>query len=87
MNESEQIEKYINQELPAGDSLLMDAKCLIDPGFKNTVFFQQQTYLLVKQYGRKQLRAEIRSIDQQLFTNNLFTSFRNKIVSIFNKTP
>jgi hypothetical protein len=83
MNESEQIEKYINQELPPGDKLLMDAKCLIDPDLKEHVFFQKQTYLMVQHYGRKQLQAEIRSIDEQLFTDNFFVNFRNKIFSIF----
>lgn len=83
MSETEQIEKYLQQQLSPEEKLLMDARCLVDKQLRDTVFFQQQTYKLVHQFGRKQLRAEICAIEKRLFTEDIFSQFRKKIQSVF----
>lgn len=83
MNETIKIEKYVQQELPPEEKLLMDAKCLLDKQLSDTVYFQEQTYSVIRHFGRKQLRAEIAAIEKRLFTDDLFSQFRKKIQSIF----
>lgn len=83
MNETEQIEKYLQQELSQEEKLLMDAKYILNKSFRDTVFYQQQTYALIRHVGRKKLKAEIRVIEERLFKDDLFSKFRIKIQSIF----
>ena len=83
LNNIAQAEQYLlKRSAPAG-SLLFEAKMLINDELKNNVAAQQQVYSLVKQYGRKQLKAEIEAVHQQLFTQPGHMSFRQKIARIF----
>jgi len=83
MNETRQIEKYLEQQLQPEEKLLMDARCLVDPQLRDTVYFQEQTYKLIRHFGRNQLRAEIGAVEKRLFTEDVFSQFRKKIQSIF----
>ncbi len=84
MNETQQLEAYLKKNLQPDEKLLMDARCLIDPELRDKVYWQQTTYSLIHQYGRKKLRNEIEAIQTVMFSDDRFIGFRNKIKKIFN---
>jgi hypothetical protein len=47
--------------------------------------WQQKTYQIVKLHGRDQLRHEIETVHQKLFTEHQHKTFRQKIMSLFKK--
>lgn len=83
--ETEQIEAYLLQRSDTGESLVFEAKMLLDPELMEKAQWQQKTYSLIKLYGRDQLRQEIETVHQKLFTENQHQSFRQKIMSLFTK--
>ena len=84
MSEAQYLEHYLTGTLSHEDSLVMDARVLLDMGLNDKVIWQQRTYELVKAYGRKQLKMEIEAIHAKLFSEKRFSSFRQKIKNIFN---
>ncbi|HMG08351.1 MAG TPA: hypothetical protein VK609_07560 [Mucilaginibacter sp.] len=83
LNEIAQIEGHLLNRQMTGDTLLFEAKTLLDADLRVNVSSQQQVYSLVQQYGRKQLKQEIEAVHQQLFTQPEHLSFRQKIARIF----
>ena len=83
MNETQQLERYLQNQLPPEDKLVLDARCLLDAEFRNNMFWQQKAYVLINQMGRKKLKAEIEAVQDRLFSENRFMVFRNKIKNIF----
>jgi hypothetical protein len=67
------------------DSLLFEAKMIINPELNTNVFWHKQTLSLVQQYGREQLRADIDSVHNQLFTRPEHLSFRQNILGFFKR--
>jgi hypothetical protein len=47
------------------------------------VQWQQHTYDVVREYGRKQIKAELEGVHQQLFTGSAFWRFRRRIARYF----
>ncbi|MES2133368.1 MAG: hypothetical protein V4506_13555 [Bacteroidota bacterium] len=84
MCEAQYLENYLTGTLSPEDSLVMDARVLLDMGLNDKIIWQQRTYELVKAYGRKQLKMEIEKVHNQLFSEKRFSSFRQKIKNIFN---
>ncbi len=85
LNELKQIEDHLLQLNPAEDALLFEAKMILDNNLRNKALLQQRSYTLVQQYGRKQIKAEIEAVHQQIFTNPSAHGFVNKIRSLFKK--
>lgn len=83
--ETQQIEAHLQQQMQPADALVFEAKRLIDPDLDDKIAWQRRTYQLVQQYGRKQLRQEIESIHQKLFTADEHKSFAQKVLSLFKK--
>jgi hypothetical protein len=83
MSETQQLEHYLLGLCDPEEKLLIDAQLLLHKDLREKIQWQQQTYKLVRDYGRKQLRAEIDAVHHMLFTEKKFESFRQKISSIF----
>jgi len=83
LNNIAQTEAYLLEKANPANSLLFEAKTLLDQGLQTRVSQQQQVYTLVQQYGRKQVKAEIEAVHQQLFNQSEHLSFRQKIAHIF----
>jgi hypothetical protein len=84
MNETIEIEEYLHGAGDPGDRLVTEAKLLLNGEFKDNLFWQKQTYALVQDYGRQQLKAEIQKAETKLFQEKRFTRFRKQIFQIFN---
>lgn len=85
LNKLKQIEDHLLRLSPPEDSLLFEAKMILDTDLRSNVLLQQRTYTLVQQYGRKQLKAEIEAVHQQIFSNPAQQGFVHKILSLFKK--
>ena len=68
-----------------GDSLVFEARLLLEPGLHEKMHWQKETYRMVKLYGRDQLKKEIEAVHQQLFTQPEHRSFSQKIRQLFSK--
>lgn len=82
LNEIAAIESQLRQDEP-GTRLLLEARLLLDPDFRRKVNAQREACLLVRAYGRQQLRSEIAAVHEELFTSAAHRSFREKILRIF----
>lgn len=85
MCETQQIELYLLNKLSPEDQLLIEANALINTELREKLFFQKQTHILIRDFGRKKIRAEIEAVHNKLFSEKKFGSFRQKINSIFKK--
>ena len=83
MNEVAEIEQYLLKAGSPEDTLLLEAKLLIDPELQLKVTAQRQVYSLVKQYGRRQMKAELDCVHQKLFSEPQHRSFAQKIRKLF----
>jgi len=84
-NETQQIEAVILKTASPGEALLFEAKLMLNNELADKVIWQQKTYGIIKQYARKQLKAEIETVHQQLFTQPQYRSFSQKIRQLFSK--
>ncbi|SEN65035.1 hypothetical protein SAMN05216436_11974 [bacterium A37T11] len=85
LNELHMAEAYLFDKAFAGDYLLFEARLLIEPGLREETQWQQKTYELVREYGRRQLRKEICMVEKQLFSEPEHRSFRQRIAGFFRK--
>jgi hypothetical protein len=85
LNELELIEDFLLGNTNAEDKVLMQARQILQPDLKESVYWQQKTYRLIDTYGREQLRKEIRQVHQMLFTAPEHLSFRERIQQFFSK--
>jgi hypothetical protein len=83
MNETQWIDDYLRGEISPETKLLLEARLLIDSDLKEKMFWQEKTYALVKNHGRQQLKREIEKVQQRLFSETRFESFRKKIQILF----
>ena len=83
--ETEQIEAHLMRCSDTGDSLVFEARMLLNPELKEKVLWQQKTYQLVRLYSQNQLKQEIESVHQKLFNDVQHQSFRQKIMRLFSK--
>jgi len=83
LNEIQQIEKYIDQELPMEDALVFEAKAIINPSLGRNTFLQKKIYELLRHYHRRKLRNEMEKIHRLVFHDPANTSFRKNILQLF----
>lgn len=83
LNELKAIDDHLFSLLPGDDKFLFEVKLILDDDLRTKVFQQQQIYVLIQQYGRKKLKAEIEAVHQQLFDDTQAHSFAAKILRLF----
>ena len=83
--ETERIENWLFEAGSTEERLLMEAQALTNAELRERITWQSKTYHLIEEYGREKLRAEIRAVEQELFQSSKFSSFRIKVLSIFNR--
>ncbi|WP_205511378.1 hypothetical protein [Longitalea arenae] len=83
LNDIKQIDDYLLKYAGEADRALFEARLILQPALQEQLLWQQKTYAIIRQYCRRQLKAEIESVHQQLFTEPEHSSFRRKIMSLF----
>ena len=81
--ETREIEAYLKKFQQPEDSVLFQAKLILQSNLAENVKWQEKTYQLIRIYSRKKLREEIAEAEKKLFEDTAFRSFRNKITSLF----
>jgi hypothetical protein len=84
-NETKQIEAHLLGTANNGEALLFEAKLMLDNNLADKVIWQQKAYDTIQQFGRRQLKKEIETIHQKLFTQPEHISFAQKIRRLFSK--
>ncbi|MEQ8245340.1 hypothetical protein [Fulvivirga sp.] len=82
--EIQEIDNYLLDQDPA-QSLVVDARMLVNPQFKDKVLWQEAVHKLVKLHGREKLRSEIQLVERELLTAPKYMPFQERIRSIFKK--
>lgn len=81
--EVQEIENWVLGSAAPENQLLMEARFQLSDSLQNKAHWQAETYQLVHHYGRKKLRAEIKLVEQQVFSRRKYRSFQDRIRSIF----
>ena len=64
---------------------LFEAKLVIDPQFRDDVYWQRVTYSVIRAYQREILRTELKQVHHRLFTEPKHRNFANAIRAFFLK--
>lgn len=83
--DTQHIDRYLLQQLPAGDKLAFDAKLMLCPELKDTVEWQRKVHQLVRLRGKMQLKSQIKAVEQMVFSQPEYSNFRQKILSMFGR--
>ena len=81
--EIEQIEKFLLHQDNTSEHLLMEARMQVNSELSDQIASQKQTYQLIHEYGRQQLRREIQKAQRKVFSDSAYLKFQNKIRSYF----
>lgn len=79
------IEQYISGKLATEETLLVEAKLLINPILRLNEVIQRKIYSLVQAYHRKQLKKEINKIQNRLFSDPTKKAFCTAVLKHFNQ--
>ncbi len=85
LNNIKLVDDYLLGLTSPQDNLLLQAKVIINPALNEDIYWHKQTLSLVQQYSRRQLRTEIESVHNQLFTRPEHLSFRQSILRFFKR--
>ena len=85
LNNIKAIDDYLLRNLAPGDTLLFEAKMLLNGDLSRDVLHQQNTYSTIRQYGRQSIKAEIKAVQQTLFTAPQHQRFMQRIINLFKK--
>ena len=85
LRETKEIDRYLLDRLSPASWLLFEARLLIDPTLKLRVKFQQKLYSIIKRSGRRQIKAEVRRVHHQLFSDPAKHEYQLKIFQLFSK--
>ena len=83
--ETREIEAHLSGVQHPEESLLFQAKLVLQPNLAEKVKWQQQTYRLLQLYSRQKLRTEISEVENILFSDDVHLSFRQKIFRLFRR--
>ena len=83
--DTQQIEAHLMHLSEPGDALVFEARLLLEPELSDKMRWQKETYTIIRQYGRDELKKEIEAVHQQLFTEPKHAGFRQKIMRLFSK--
>ena len=85
LTETKEIEAYLSGKLNDGETVVFEAKLILDQTLKDKVSWQKKTYDLIRVFGRKKLKSELEIVHQQLFTEPKHQNFREKVFQLFSK--
>ncbi|GAL85537.1 hypothetical protein MYP_2766 [Sporocytophaga myxococcoides] len=83
LNEIREIEEYLLKYSTPEFRLVFEARILLQPELQEKVNEQKQVYDLIRKYSRKQLKTEIETVHDKLFTASEHKTFRQRILNLF----
>lgn len=85
LNELRLIEDFLLSDCVNEETCLFEARLILESDLEEQVYWQDKTYQIIQDYGRKQLKIEIEKIHQTLFDANEHKSFRQRVMRLFGK--
>ena len=85
LNNIKAIEDYLLGNMAPCDALLFEANSLLDGELARSIQHQQNAYAIIRQYGRKSIRAEIMAVQQTLTIAPKHSGFMQRIANLFKK--
>lgn len=83
--ETREIEAFLSGAQQPEESLIFQAKLILQPDLADKLRWQQKTYRLLQLYSRQKLRAEIFEVENILFNDASHLSFRQKVFKLFKR--
>jgi hypothetical protein len=83
LNEISDAERYLFKQLSTEESLLFEAKMLINPLLRLNVSIQKKVYSLIRLYHRKKLKEEFEAIHEDLFNQPEKRAFQESVHQLF----
>lgn len=84
LSEIVETEKYLTGDMRPEDAVVFQARLLTDRRLKRDVFYHVKIHRIALLYRRKKIKAEIQSVHKRLFDDPVNSSFKNKILQLFN---
>jgi len=85
LNNIKTIDEYLLGNMAPGDALLFDANMLLNNDLISDMEHQQNTYAVIRQYGRKKIKEEIVAVQKILATAPQHRGFMHRIANLFKK--
>ena len=83
LNEIKDMEDHLLGKSGPEEKTLFQARLILTEGLKENLAAQEECYLLIRDYGRKQLKQELAKVHQKLFCTSQYSSFRERILQMF----
>lgn len=83
LNEIKEIEDHLTGRHNAEEQILFEAKSLLDPLLPQKISWQNNTYCIIRLYGREQIKREIEAIHDELFKESRNKNFVKKVLGYF----
>jgi hypothetical protein len=85
LNEIREIEEHLLLRSRPDNSLLFEARLILDKDLREKLLWQKKTYAVIQLYGRRRLKNEIEAVHEKLFNEPAHEGFRNKIMKLFTR--
>jgi len=85
LNNIKIIEDYLSGEMAGGYKLLFEANMLLNSDLINDVQNQQNTYAMIRRYGRQKIRNEIAAVHTIFTTGPQHKGLMQRIAGLFKK--
>ena len=82
---TKQLDDYLQQQMRPEEALLLEAQLVLEPELRDALGWQRRTHVLVRAYGRQQLRREIQLAQQKVFHQPKYHLFQQAIHRLFSK--
>ena len=85
LNNIKAIDDYLSGQMVHSDELLFEANMILNKELISDIQDQQNTYAMIRRYGRQKLKSEISSIQEKLAAAPQHRGFMQHIVNLFKK--
>ena len=85
LNNIKAIDDYLLGSMTPGDALLFEANVLLNSDLKDDIQHQKNTYSIIIQYSRRQIKDELMAVQKTLATAPQHRGFMRRIANLFKK--
>jgi hypothetical protein len=83
LNNIKHIDDFISGKLSPTESLIFQARVLLDSDLRQQVEWHRRTVAIINLYGRKELRNEVEKIHRDIFAVNSDHSLKHRVRNLF----
>jgi len=77
------VDEYVTGKLRPEESLLFEARLLLDPALRFQVAVQRRIISIVRMYGRRKVKSDVERIGQKLFSDQSKNNFHRAVNQAF----